>query len=287
MLGKSQTGTIVDIFTAGWWKTIGGKLQSVVEPFTAGWFGNNVAVDAIQITQNVYYVAGSHKTNIKESYDFRTASMLPSYYTQKCSSLYNGERELMQVTNQEAITKFGVAVQYYYISYDEDRRDVDYIFGEEENRYVLNMWDNIMCWYKIQRENRVWSKFGIDAADTFTIVVPKAHFMHVTGGYYPQAGDVIMEKSTGRYLEILEREEGEPFATYLQSRQYNWELKATLYTREEFLGFADNMKNSPLAIHMKAKDKFDMSDEVDVQKVKAVYQPKVGEQSQQNPFSSF
>ena len=287
MLGNIKQGTPVGVFTAGWWKQVGVKLQSVIEPFTAGWFKEEIAVDVFQVTQNIYFRTGKHTAEIKNSLDFRNMSMLPSYMTQKCSSLYNGERELLQVINQEAITKFGIPIEYYYLGYDEDRRDVDYIFGEHEDRSVLDVWDDIMFWYKLQRENRIWTKFGIDANDSFSILVPKAHFMHVTGGYFPQAGDVFIEKSTGRIFEILEREEGEPMATYYQSRQYNWELKVTLYTREEFLGFNDKTKNTALAKHMKAKDNFNIKDVVDVKKVNAVYKPKAGEEPQKNTFATW
>jgi hypothetical protein len=284
MKGTIKSGTPVDVYTGGWWKRAGLKLQSLVEPFTAGWFAEIIGINLPQTTQYVYFIAGRHKTEIKQSNDFRNMSMLPSYMTQKCSSLYDGERELLQVVNQEAITKFGIPVEYYYLGYDEDKKNVDYIFGEYENRFVLDVWDNVMFWYKLQRENRVWSKFGIDAADTFTIVVPKAHFMHVTGGYVPQAGDLFIEKSTGRIMEILEREEGEPFATYYQSRQYNWELKATLYTREEFIDFNEKTKNSRLARDIKIRDINNNKNEIYLNKDIVNYKPAVNEEPQKNPF---
>lgn len=289
MSGIVKKGSSIDVFTAGWWSQLGSKFKYTIEPFFAGWFTNQIQVEVNQTTKPIIYKTGKHVASIKKSNDYKNFSKLPSFLTQKCSPLYDGERELRQVLSQEAITKFGIATQFYRVGYDEDVFAVDKIFGENENRTVLNMWDNVMMWYKLQRENRVWTKFGIDSADTFTAMVPKAHFMHVTGGYFPQGGDLFIEKATGRVMEVLEREEGEPMATAYQSRQYMWELKVVLYNRQEFLAFNNITAGSKLDQIMKesAHDKLDIKNDVDVKKESVIYEPKPNESPQKNPFGSW
>lgn len=280
-------GSDVGVFTAGWWSQVGSTLQSIIEPFTAGWFSsfNNVIVN--QTTKIVNVKNGVHSVTIERESGYKTFSKLPSFLTQKCSARYNGERELIQVLSQEAVTKFGIATQYYRISYNEDGETVDMIFGENQNRTVLSVWDNIMMWYRLERENRIWSKFGIDSNDSITANIPKAHFMHITNGYIPNPGDVFIENGTGRAFEILERKEGDPISVPLQSRQYMWELKCVLYSRQEFLNFTNDTKNTKLYTIMSSKDKLDIRDVVDVKKEEVLYKPSPTEKPQQNPFQAW
>lgn len=289
MSGLIKKGSSIDVFTAGWWSQLGSKFKYTIEPFFSGWFTNEIQIEIHQKTTVVVFKAGKHVATVKKTNDYKNFSKLPKFLTQKCSPVYDGERELRQVLSQEAVTKYGIATQFYKVGYEEDPLDVDKIFGENENRTVLNVWDNVMMWYKLQRENRMWSKFGIDSADTFVAMVPKAHFMHVTGGYFPQAGDLFIEKATGRVMEILEREEGEPMSTAYQSRQYMWELKAVIYNRQEFLAFNNITSGSKLDLLMKeaVHDKLDIKNDVDTKKVEVIYEPKAHESLQQNPFQSW
>ena len=288
MDGIPKQGTPNQIFTAGWFGELGEKAKHIMSPFFAGWFDADYDKTFLHQTTPIFFICGRHKQVSKVSIDYRSFSVLPNFLTQKCSSLYDGERELMQVLSQESINKFGIPVEYYWINGYDAPNDVgvDKVFGESNIKIVMDVW-NIMVSYKLSRESRTWSKFGIGASDQITLLVPKASFEFVTGGRYPQTGDIFREVTTGRMFEITDREEGEPTAAYLQSRQYVWELKAVPYMRQEKLSFTDKTRGSQLNKIVDQFDVLDISNDVDV-KVEAIkYKPTVNEESQKNPFGTW
>jgi len=286
MSGNIYHGSKTGVFTAGWFKEIGASFKSTIEPFTAGWFTRTTIEDIQQHTQEISYIPGDHTVATKYSYDYRTFNPAANSLTKKCSSAYSGDRELMQTLSQESITKFGIPVEYYYIGYDENPADVDKIFGESQNRKVLNVWDNVMFWHKLQRENRIWSKLGIESNDSFSSWTPKAHFQHVTGGYYPQAGDIFREKiPNGRFFEVLEREEGDNEAVWFQSRQYMWEVKLKLLTLDGTITISEQYKNTELyKLINKTVDVLDIAGDVEVKKDSVIYTPKPREAPNNSPF---
>jgi Virus neck protein len=283
-------GTPNQIFTAGWFGDLGQKAKQIISPFFAGWYGENRNNDRYtQKTENVFFVCGIHKNKHTSSVDYTKFSVLPNYLTQKCSSLYNGDRELMQVLSQESVNKFGIPIEYYWIDGYElpDATGIDAVFGETSKKTVMAVWSNVMVWYPFRRESRTWSKFGIGAADQLTVHIPKASFEHITGGRYPQTGDIFREITTNRLFEITDREEGEPEFAFFQSRQYMWELKAVPYMRQEALFFTNETSNSYLAGVLPKADKLDITNDVDVKVEPLKYVPKANEKSQSNPFANF
>lgn len=286
MSGNIYHGSKIGVFTAGWIKEIGSSFKSAIEPFTAGWFTRTSSTEYTHHTQEIDYVIGEHTSKTKYSYDYRTFNPQANPLTKKCSVNYNGERELMQTLTQESITKFGIPMEFYYIGYDETRGDVDKIFGENEKRQVLNVWTDVMFWYKLQRENRLWSKFGIESSDTFSSWTPKAHFQNTTGGYFPQAGDIVREMiPNGRFFEVTSREEGDNEAVWFQSRQYMWEVKLSLLTVDSTIIVPEQYKNTELyKLINKTADVFDIAGDVEVKKEDVVYTPKAGENHPQSPF---
>lgn len=275
----------LSVFTAGWFRGLGSKLRTVVAPYTAGWFSTFNEVNVDQLTQNIYFKSGKHSHTIKASTDYKHFGMMPGYMLKKCSSYYDGLRETYQLLTDDYILKFGVPTQYYYVSYNED---YDRIWGEDNNRYVLKVWDNVMCWYKMQRDNQFWNKFGKDNQIKFTMYIPKKHFESVTDGYIPQAGDLFIENSTGRIMEILDRTEGGDDASWLQSKRYLWEIDVVVYNRVERLGFADETKNSLLAKLINTNvDRYDVTNDIDNKKESVLYDPKPNEKAQQNPWSTW
>lgn len=219
---------------------------------------------------------------------FGEGSVLPTYMTQKSSAAYDGERELLQTLNQESILKFGNPITYYRLTYNEDIDDVDYILGENNNRQVYDYWEDIMVWYKISRENRMWTKFGIESSDTFKVKVPKAHFLYKTDGYFPQVGDIFIEQASDRIFEVLSRDESEESKAYLQSQKYNWEIVVQAYTKQEFLDFSDKCTTSKLYELMQNKiDVLDVTEKINSKKERVIYKPTITEQASQNPYASW
>lgn len=288
MYGRPIKGTPIEVFTAGWFSGLGEKFAHIVNPLLAGWFSKDYDEALSHTTQNIYFICGRHKATQDDSLNYRNFSVLPNDLTRKCSDVYDGDRKLLQSLTQESINKFGIPVEYYWVDgYDSPyNTSVDKVFGETNVKTVVDVWD-IMVSYKLQRESRTWSKFGIDAADQITLFVPKASFEAITGGRYPQTGDIFREVTTGRLFEVTDREEGEPMAAFLQSRQYVWELKAVPYSRQEKLFFAPKTENSYLASVLPKVDVLDITNDVDVKVEPIKYEPAPNEEAQKNPFASW
>lgn len=288
MYGRSIKGTPIEVFTAGWFSGLGEKFKHIVNPLLAGWFSKDYGLSFEHTTKSVYFICGRHKTVNETSIDYRSFSVVPNFMIKKCSPLYDGERELMQVLTQESINKFGIPIEYYCIDgyTSPDDLGIDKVFGETNMKVAVAVW-NIMVSYKLQRESRTWSKFGIGAADQITVYVPKASFETITNGRYPQTGDVFRETTTGRWFEITDREEGEPTAAFLQSRKYVWELKAVPYMRQEKLLFTNETAGSELNNLIDGFDVLDITNDVDVKVESIKYVPAANEEPQKNPFGAW
>lgn len=283
-----KLGTHISVFTGGVFRHIGKALQSVVEPFTNGWYTTFDDLNGEHTTQYIRTLSAFDQEGyigVSDSIDYLDFSMLPSQYVKKCTSDWDGARELQQVLTQDYVLRYGVPVEYYRVTYEEDKSAVDMVWGENINRYVIKMYDNIMSWHKLQRESRIWGMFGIESDDSIKMMIPKAHFEFETDGYYPQSGDIIREKPTGRLFEILEREEGESIgASFLQSKQYMWEVKAVIYKRQENIGFVPATAGTELARILSLKDKLDVTNVVEATKDDVLYAPTRTDQSSQIPY---
>lgn len=149
----------------------------------------------------------------------------PNPYFNFSDSSHDNERNMIGVIINEVYNKYGVCMEYYVTTYDTT---YDRIWGEDNNRcYVQNF--NVNGFFNLPREDKIWSKFGIEGIDEIVLWVSKRHFEAVsydkaTGKSYkrPQIGDIIKSDYSNYFYEITEV--AEDTGQYLQSSQYIWEL---------------------------------------------------------------
>jgi len=109
-------------------------------------------------------------------------------------------------------------MEYYQTSYDTS---YDYLFGEDNNRRFIKKFD-FMVLYELPREDKMWTKFGIEGLDNFSMYCAKRHFRAASkspgGGpeVIPRIGDIIMAKYNDYVYEITEV--AEEVALFLQSK---------------------------------------------------------------------
>jgi len=209
-------------------------------------------------------------------------SALPNDYIRKCGPKYDNEREIFQVTQMEAYNKFGTPCNYFAVDYN---KKYNKIWGEDGNRMITDMWSDVMVFYQFQRDDKLWSKFGIEDMSNFSMYMSKEHFNCVTEGYIPQMGDLIHTEYNDYVYEIVERKE--TAGMMLQSKRYTWELVVRTYKVESNITLAPELSASPIAKYVDAKDIYDISDEVDVKKEDIIYKPKESEQGNKNPFGNW
>ena len=223
------------------------------------------------------------------------SNMPNSYITKRADYQYNNERELYDLMITEVYNKHGVSLSYYITSYDTA---YDKIFGEDNNRRFVRKF-NFMSFFSLPREEKLWTKFGIDGMDQFSMFVSKRHFREASTYDYkqlsantyasviPRIGDIIMSDYAQYAYEITEVKEEVGMA--LLSKQHIWELIVKPFRDERIAVPSDVSATMPEmnAISNKPNDVMDITTNIDAKKPNIIYQPKPGELPGGNPFSNF
>ncbi len=200
---------------------------------------------------------------------------------------YDADKALIGLAINEYYNKFGVCMEYYITTYDTG---YDPVWGEDNNRsYIRNF--NVNGYFNIPKEDKVWSKFGIEGTDEVTIWVSKRHFAGTsidskTGIPYarPQIGDIIKSDYSSYFYEITEV--AEDTGQYLQSNQYIWELHAKPM-KNEMITTSPEISASDLASINSMDDIFNIDNTIDIEKEEIIYDPKPNEKPNGDPFGNW
>jgi len=241
---------------------------------TLGWFDEDIVE------------AESSASNISGTY-IQYAD-IPNEYITKCVNSsyigsvgnYNNERELYDLGVTEVYNKYGVCMDYYITSYD---KAYDKIWGEDNNRRFVRRFE-IMAFYNLPREEKLWTKLGIEGMDSFSMFVSKRHFWKASqyndkqtnpsafAPYIPKAGDYIFAKYNRYCYEIVEVKD--EIMMNLLSKQHVWEFLVRPM-KDEKIATTVNTSAAPIADYTNKKtDKFDIKQTIDDKKNAVNYQPK-------------
>ena len=198
---------------------------------------------------------------------------------------YKKENDLMSVMINEVYNKYGVCMDYHIISYDTN---YDAIFGEDNDRRCVRQF-KFSGMFNLPKEDKIWSKFGIEGMDEIVCFVSKRHF---DGASYdnetkqiyprPQMGDIVKTGYSSFYYEITEV--AEDVGQFLQSNQHVWEIHMRPM-KDEFI--EDTTTAGRFAKDLGFGDLFDISGFIDNKKDAVLYKPDVVEQSVNDPFAGW
>jgi hypothetical protein len=226
---------------------------------------------------------------------------IPNEYITKCVNSnyagsvgnYNNERELYDVLVTEAYNKHGVCMDYYVTSYD---KQFDKIWGEDNNRRYERRFE-IMTFFNLPREEKLWTKFGIEGMDSFSIFCSKRHFWEASQyndiqtnpraftPYIPKAGDYIFAKYNKFVYEVVEVKD--EIMMNLLSKQHVWEFLVKPF-KDEKIATTSNTSASPIADFTNKKtDKFNITQTIDEKKIPIKYVPKSTECNPNDPFAGW
>jgi hypothetical protein len=203
------------------------------------------------------------------------------------SKAYDRDKNLLSLQVNEIINLHGVCMDYYITTYDTR---YDRIWGEDNDRRFERNFD-FMAMYQLPREDKIWSKFGIEGTDTITMSISKRHFSaaskHPQNGsqHIPQIGDIIMAKYNNYVYEITEV--AEDVGMYLNSKQHVWEFVVIPFKDEGIATTAETSASSISAFTDKPTDIFDIKNDIDVAKEEVIYKPKPSEKPSDDPFSNW
>lgn len=228
-------------------------------------------------------------------------SDIPNQYITKCINSsyqgsvgnYNNERELFDVMVTEVYNKHGVCMDFYVTSYD---KTYDKIWGEDNNRHYTRMFQ-IMAFFQMPREEKLWSKFGIEGMDSFSMFISKRHFWEASQyddvqvnpkafpPYIPKAGDYVYSKYNKYIYEIVEVKD--EVMMNLLSKQHVWEFMVKPF-KDEKIGVTAQTSASPIADFTNKKtDKFDINQVINDKKDAVNYNPKPTECNPKDPFANW
>jgi len=201
------------------------------------------------------------------------------------SNDYKKEKDLISVMINEVYNKYGVCMEYHIVSYDTQ---YDAIFGEDNDRRCVRIF-KFMGMYSLPKEDKIWSKFGIEGMDEVVCYVSKRHF---DGASYdnntkesfkrPQVGDIVKTGYSSFYYEITEV--AEDIGQFLQSSQHVWEIHMKTM-KDEFI--QDLTPNKSYAKDMGYGDLFNIADYIENNKDEHLYKQKSTEQNQDDPFAGW
>ncbi len=206
-----------------------------------------------------FYVSPYYKISSGGIPNYRDISKMPTLWLRKCNGHdYENERKLYRKLVTEAYNKFGVCMTYYIVSYDTQ---YDRIWGEDNDRRFIRRFD-IMCYFPLQTEEKMWTKFAIEGIDNFSIFSSKNHFRTastyghtlVAGNigrntypiYVPKDGDIIQSKYN-KYLYEITNVKEESMMMHL-SKTYTWEFVIKPFM-DEHLSFDSATSASMSNIH--------------------------------------
>jgi len=227
------------------------------------------------------FVCGSHTIISRDPTDYLNFDPMPTQGQNICSKSYDNDRELAAVTLMEKWNMNGVKLTYFKVTYNTN---YDRVWGEDGDRYVTHSWE-VMSYFELPKENKVWSKFGIEGVNDFSMFISKIHYNHKTGGNIPLVGDIILSQYNNMYYEVTEVKEQAPM--FMLSQQYAWEIIVRKMKIEQEVYVSPVLSASPITSIFKVKDIFDIRDDIDIAKEPIIYKQQKGEKPKNDPFGNW
>jgi len=229
----------------------------------------------------ISYESGTHTITTERSYNYLDYPSVSDGKDNLCSDQYDNDRELASIVNMEMWNMYGVKINFYKTTYDVNK---DKIWGEDNDRYITDEW-NVMSYFQLPKENKMWSKFGIEGVNDFSMFISKLHFRDMTDDYIPRIGDLILTPYNNKLYEISEVKEEAPM--FMLSKQYAWELIVKKAKIQNELSVSPSLSASPISEFYKVDDVFDIKDDVDIEKEEVIYKPKPTEKPNNDPFGNW
>jgi len=258
-------------------------MSDYISVYTNGWF---TTIDVLGDSPSGNYLDYSDIPN-----DYITKCKVSNY--EGSVGNYNNERELFDVMVTEAYNKHGVCMDFYVTSYD---KNYDKIWGEDNARNFVRRFE-VMAFFNLPREERLWSKFGIEGMDSFSMYVSKRHFWEASRyddlqtdstayePYIPKVGDYIYSKFNKYIYEIVEVKD--EVMMNLLSKQHVWEFLVKPF-KDEKIATSPLTSAAPIADYTnQTTDKFDVTGTIDEKKDDVNYNPPGTECDSNDPFGSW
>ena len=208
-------------------------------------------------------------------------------YFDMSDDTYNADRSLIGVVINEYYNKFGVCMEYYQTTYDTN---YDRVFGEDNDRHYARKFD-VNGYFNLPREDKIWSKFGIEGTDEVIVWVSKRHFQGASTDPQtlkpydrPQIGDVIKSDYSNYFYEITEV--AEDTGQYFQSNQFIWELHMRPM-KDEFISTSPTLSASDISLVTSLDDIFNIDNTIDNEKEDILYKPTPVEKPNTDPFGNW
>jgi len=231
-------------------------------------------------------------------YSMGNSTNMPNGWISKDSPVYNSERRLYDNILAEVYNLHGVSLDFYVTTYDSN---YNFIFGEDNNRRFVRKF-SFMGFYTLPKEEKLWSKFGIEGMDTFSIFCSKLHFNDAStfgnpevpgnkglGTYSPHIpliGNIIISDYNKYIYEITEVKEES--GMYLLSKQHTWEFVVKPY-KDEHMSLSPDTSASMGYISQfvnRKTDIFDVTATLGTLTPNIEYQPGPTEEPDQDPGAS-
>ena len=184
-------------------------------------------------------------------------------------------------------------MDYYITSYN---KQYNKLWGEDNDRRFIRRFQ-IMTYFTLPREEKLWSKFGIEALDSFSLYVSKRYFWDASrydderisstsfDPYIPKAGDYLYSKYNKYLYEIVEVKD--EVMMNLLSKQHVWEFMVKPFKDEKIATTSLTSADPISAFTNQQNDKFNISDDINNKKLNVNYNQPSTECDPNDPFGNW
>jgi hypothetical protein len=198
-------------------------------------------------------------------------SSLPNSYWDKETPCHDGEKEMFNQLEMDAWNSFGIDMTYYIADWNVD---YDRIYGEDRDRHILRKFSFKGFIPTYPEEKQRYTNFGIDGLDSFSFWSNISHFSFASrfddqgstcyDEYIAQEGDIIKFDYSGLYYEVMHVVKS---ANQFLQTQHSYTIVVRVF-RDIHLTLSPLVSSDPLsAFTDKPKDIFDISDDIDDEKL--------------------
>jgi hypothetical protein len=229
----------------------------------------------VSATQDSYFVICSPTVTVDGANIINCTGSLPNSYWDKETSCHDGEKAMYDQLQMDAWNSFGIDMTYYIADYNTS---YDKLYGEDRDRYITRTFNFKGYIQSYPEEKSQYSLYGIEGLDNFIFWANIQHMSFMSTldelgntqytSHIPIEGDVIKFDYSDLYYEIMHVVKS---ANQFLQTQHSYTIIVRVF-RDIHLTLSPLVSSDSLsAFTDKPKDIFDISDDIDDEKLEFLF----------------
>lgn len=236
---------------------------------------------------DLYFVVCPPTVTVDGNNIFNCSGPLPNSFWDKETACHDGEKEMFDTLQMDAWNSFGIDMTYYVVDYNTD---YDKIYGEDRDRLIERKFEFKGYIQTYPEEKQMYSNFGIEGMDNFAFWVNIKHLDFVSTfdeqgstcfpPYEAREGDIIKFDYSELYYEIIYVVKS---ANQFLQTQHSYTIIVKVF-RDLHMSLSPSVSSDAIsAFTDKPEDIFDISDEINKEKIEFLFDASAANEPPLNP----